>query len=327
MKNKYILSIDFGGGKTTALLSETAEQTKIIDEYIFGSKSLVLKDKLNLNLLNIFCEKIRDHFSRHLSSPPEVILSLPSAVLILHKENYSYRQTNFNKIGDLIKRAVDIDHYHCLNPIFNKPEGEIIEAWFPCLEKKTADTLDLLFRKNNMLLKKIYYPLPFYHKFTEDTDFGLLNLGCKTMDLLIYRNNNLKKIQLLKMGGDYILRDIMSVLKLSEDEARGQLFSFQQLFSSFFDNNNKDVLTQVVDARIKEIFNLIKIELQGSGINKLYVFGGLANLNKAPDFLQQYLGIKIINLNQTISEYSFITLQAHLLFEHYLTELKSKLYR
>lgn len=279
-----LLAIDFGTSKTAALWLDCQGPNILkAEEFVFGNNQIVNKNNFNLlnwqNSLEQVLKRLNN--KKHLRKA-EIVISLPEIIFTPEQKNTP--QGNINLAKDYKKAE-----------IFAK--------------------INKVFKQNKMRLPNIFYPLPFYQKYAEVENFILLNLGGRFSQLLIYKNRQLQKNELIPVGGEQVIHDIAVVLQVSENEARECFFNFGKLFESVF-NSSEDLLTKIIDERLKELFVLIKQRLDAS-TETIYLFGGLANCPKLPQYLESYLKTKIVSLNDKLGR-SFLFEQAYLLAENYL---------
>jgi cell division protein FtsA len=124
----------------------------------------------------------------------------------------------------------------------------------------------------------------------------IIDVGGETIDLSFFKNRNLSYISTIEVGGNNITKDISICLKiphLSAEQVKikhGQVYlkeDIQNIRINVIDGNNnkkeidKKLLDNIIEARVGEIFKLIKEKLQRYGIykeisNVILVGGGVA---------------------------------------------------
>jgi len=315
---KYLV-IDCGTSKTAALLFGEHRQ-KIVNaaEYVCGSNQIVTKNNFNFAVWQSVLTQILDYFKQgHNLKNVLVILTLPGSLLTFCRETIDQKKFKPEKIWKELQKN---EQALLLPPLLNSTLNLPTEIFWPKLKRDIFIQLDKYFQDKNLKLSQIYYGLPFYQQHLDAANYALINLGGRSIDVLIYQNNNLQKINILPIGGEQVVRDIAVVLQVSEDEARQKLFEFKNLFDSFI-NKGEETLTGVIDERVREIFRLIKNSIN-LPVDRLYLCGGLANCSKLPEFLQNYLQLKTVNLNEKITRNSFLFEQAYLTAEYFLARNK-----
>ncbi len=139
---------------------------------------------------------------------------------------------------------------------------------------------------------------------------ALVDTGSDSINIYIYKGGNLRSISTLPLGGSIITNDIAVCLKIPVSEAEKLKIKYGSVAAdSLRDNfkievnanyNNKvkvdcNVLNQVIEARVEELFSLINKEISTSEYyNELsgivIVGGGMALINGIEEFGRNILG-------------------------------------
>jgi cell division protein FtsA len=145
---------------------------------------------------------------------------------------------------------------------------------------------------------------------------GVIDIGADTIDLGIYKGGNICYTQLIPFGGNNITNDIAQCLKISMEEAEKiklmygdvnviQGYENEELIvNSSYDNSltvKRDILVEIIRARVEELLNFIHNELKCSGfyddISAIRITGGTADLKNISELCSNILGkdVKIIS--------------------------------
>lgn len=124
---------------------------------------------------------------------------------------------------------------------------------------------------------------------------AVVDLGATTTSVAIYENGDLQHLRVIPMGGDNITNDLAICLKITPDIAeeiklnhayagmRGKNEEIMVKRGSEHYSFNTTEIDEVVDARLEEIFELIRNELKAAGFDKqlpsgVVLVGGGANM-------------------------------------------------
>ncbi len=142
----------------------------------------------------------------------------------------------------------------------------------------------------------------------------MLDVGGGHTDISLYRKDRLEFYTTLPVGGDHITNDIALTFDISTDEAEKLKRQYNLALVSMISNNHEVKLTSktaekndvvkcseivmVIEARIKEVYQLIRRMLQekgmAAGINTVVLTGqGISNIVGADD-----LARKVLKVNQ-----------------------------
>jgi cell division protein FtsA len=119
----------------------------------------------------------------------------------------------------------------------------------------------------------------------------LIDIGGGTTDISIFTNGCIRYCSVLPIGGNHITSDIAIGLRTPISEAEEIKKNFGNSSPSFDDNNetievagisdnsvrhiSKSILSQIVEARVEETFNLIQKELEASGFTEFLSAGAV----------------------------------------------------
>ncbi len=120
---------------------------------------------------------------------------------------------------------------------------------------------------------------------------ALVNMGAETTTVSIYRDDILRKLIVLPLGGENITRDICAE-QVSREEAE-QLKIFKGYNPTFEDNSpiSNDTLNRIIAARTGEIMQNIKHQIISSGekISQILFTGGAARLKNLSQLINEHL--------------------------------------
>lgn len=120
---------------------------------------------------------------------------------------------------------------------------------------------------------------------------ALVNMGAETTTISIYRDDLLRELIVLPLGGENITRDICAE-QVSREEAE-QLKIFKGYNSNIEDNSpiTNETLNKIIAARTGEILQNIKHRIISSGekISQILFTGGAARLKNLSQLLDEHL--------------------------------------
>ena len=131
----------------------------------------------------------------------------------------------------------------------------------------------------------------------------LLDIGAGNTEIGVFNGTSFVYTNTIPLGGDNITNDIALVLNISEEEAEKLKKQYGLALKSFIDNDNEILLTtckdenskrvikssqliEIMEARIEEIFALVKKDITAQGIkskiNNVILTGqGITNISKS----------------------------------------------
>ena len=275
---------------------------------------VVLYDSSKFYSLDISIKKVFDHET-----------SIKKVYDNLIKEaHFVISQNNFkDQVIHLLVNNIYVDGYKKLETIIEdiKIKSLILEIKFICLSKILINKISNQFKKNNLKILNLYcssYVKAFSYKY----EFGIkdniifLDIGFERTSSFIFNKNKLNSFKSISLGGNNITKDISKVLNLNLDYSEDLKIKFNKLENkvSFSKSNLKeinpyseiseknisiDILKQIIEARIDEIFELVVlrsdyiINLKLLEKPKLVIVGGGSKL-----FLNNYK----LSINKSVSE-------------------------
>ncbi len=115
----------------------------------------------------------------------------------------------------------------------------------------------------------------------------LVDIGAETTAMAVFEEGNLLSLEVLAFGSNHITNDIALGLQTSLEEA-------EELKLSYVSDNQKKKITDIIEARLDDIFELIENHLKKIGRSGLLpagviLTGGGANLANIEEFAKNYL--------------------------------------
>ena len=145
----------------------------------------------------------------------------------------------------------------------------------------------------------------------------MLDIGGGHTDISVYKNERLEFYTTLPVGGDHITNDISLTFNISTDEAEKLKRQYNLALVSMITNNHEIKLTskadasndiikcseivQVIEARIKEVYQLVRRMLQEkgmiTGIGSVVLTGqGISNIVGAEELAKRVLKINNVRI-------------------------------
>lgn len=135
---------------------------------------------------------------------------------------------------------------------------------------------------------------------------ALIDIGGGSTTVSVFEDGFIKGTALLPIGGDHITKDISIVLRTTTDDAElakikhgqafydfaqeDEVFTLPVIGSNQKEEYNQLILSDIIEARLVELFELVHNELKKMGVEDLpggYVLtGGTANMQGLPELAQ-----------------------------------------
>ena len=195
-----------------------------------------------------------------------------------------------------------------------------------CFPKKIIQNVKKKFVDNNLNITNIfctsYVKTLFYLKKLKFNEISFLEIGWERTTLISYKDDKLKLIQSIPIGGFHITKDISNVFKISLNESEKIKRSFNKSYTEFSYKDNKiensvkindflkknistDTLKKVILYRVQEIIDLLFKDIKNLNlnINVSYLFligGGSILFNNNIFYLNDKFHFKSINFYSEI---------------------------
>lgn len=150
----------------------------------------------------------------------------------------------------------------------------------------------------------------------QEKDLGviLLDIGGGTSDMVIYKNGSIVHTSVLPLGGNQVTNDIAIGLRTTKSEAirikhehgvalidevkEGEVINLKGIAGREDRVIDKRLLAEVIEARFKEILELISSEIQRSGYSQscaagVVITGGSAMMKNLVDLAEEVLKIPV----------------------------------
>ncbi|WP_457621300.1 cell division protein FtsA [Persephonella sp.] len=151
--------------------------------------------------------------------------------------------------------------------------------------------------------------------YPEEKDMGIvvLDIGAGTTDMAVYREGSIDHIRSFPVGGNHVTMDIAHRFKVSKEEAENLKIEYGGAIADLSENNIIEVfprgseepiqieqfeLVDTIEARLSEIFEIVKNELEETGfINKInggiVLTGGVSNTPDIKELAENILGMDV----------------------------------
>lgn len=150
----------------------------------------------------------------------------------------------------------------------------------------------------------------------EEKELGccLIDIGAGTTDIVVYENGFIRFVGSIPLGGEDITRDIASIMRLSRNLAEDLKVTYGSCGNSsrakhgdaiaIADHRGENrqiaykLLNDVISARLKDIFDVIKTQLNKQDLygiinSGIVITGGGALLTNLKDFAGQYFNLPV----------------------------------
>jgi len=128
-------------------------------------------------------------------------------------------------------------------------------------------------------------------KHQKEVGVVLVDIGAETTSMAVFEEGSLLSLAVFPFGSTHITNDIALGLKISLEEA-------EQLKFNYVSDNQKRKLTEIIEARLDDIFELVGNHLRKIGRNELLpagvvLIGGGANLIEIENFAKSSLKLPV----------------------------------
>ncbi len=195
-----------------------------------------------------------------------------------------------------------------------------------CFQKKIIQDVREKFINNNLNVTNIfctsYVKTLFYLKKLKINEVSFLEIGWERTTLISYKNDKLKLIKSIPIGGFHITKDISNIFKISLEESEKIKRSFNKSYTEFSYNENQlensakikdflsknisiDTLKKVILYRVQEIIDLSfkdskNIDLNSNESDLFLIGGGSLLFNNNTFYLNDKFHFKSINFYSEI---------------------------
>lgn len=176
-----------------------------------------------------------------------------------------------------------------------------------CANKTGLDVADLV-------LQPLASSLAVLNEDEKDLGVALIDIGGGTTDIAIFSNGSIVHTSVLSLGGNQVTNDIALGLRTPVPEAEKLKIRHGCAMASLVDKDenievasvggrsarvlSRQILCEIIEPRIEEIFALVKREIQGSGYEELLasgavITGGSTILEGMPELAEDVLGMPV----------------------------------
>ncbi len=334
----YVVAIEIGSSKISGMVGKRNSDGNIqVLSYASEQSSSFIKkgvvfniDKTALSLTNIV-NRLEGETHMNISKvyvglSGKSMHTLPNAVLRTFDDEVKVTQTLLDEMGRENEQTV-YPNMELLKPVPQeyKLENLLIEdpvgVQTTSIEGRYMNVVasSSLKRKLNECLGNakievadfLLAPLCLAESVLSDTDKRsgcvLVDFGADTTTVLIYKNNIMRSLVVLPIGGSNITKDLATLLKIEEDEAEELKLRYGQVVPQTEENQDgnseetiqtsreqvdKKYVENIISARAEEIIANVWEIVQRSGyetqlISGVFVTGGTANLPGLIDLLER----------------------------------------
>ena len=176
-----------------------------------------------------------------------------------------------------------------------------------CANKTGLDVSDIV-------LQQLASSMAVLNEDEKDLGVALIDIGGGTTDIAIFSNGSIVHTAVLSLGGNQVTNDIAVGLRTPAPEAEKLKIRHGCAMASLVDKEetidvpsvggrntrvlSRQILCEIVEPRIEEIFSLIQREIQRSGYDDLLasgavVTGGSAIMEGMPELAEDVLGMPV----------------------------------
>ncbi len=176
-----------------------------------------------------------------------------------------------------------------------------------CANKTGLDVADLV-------LQPLASSLSVLNEDEKDLGVALIDIGGGTTDIAIFSNGSIVHTSVLSLGGNQVTNDIALGLRTPAPEAEKLKIKHGCAMASLVDSDetievpsvggrsarqlSRQILCEIVEPRIEEVFALVKREIQRSGYEDLLasgavITGGSTIMEGMPELAEDVLGMPV----------------------------------
>ncbi len=185
--------------------------------------------------------------------------------------------------------------------VFGQPigmKGEKLEAdtlFIVCFSQHLASLVKSVemagIAINDIIAVPVASSFAVLNKRQKEVGVALVDIGAETTSLAIFEEGNILSLEVFPFGSSHITNDIALGLQISLDEA-------EDLKLGYISDNQKRKLTDIIEARLDDIFELIENHLKKIGRNSLLpagliLTGGGANLANIEELAKNSLKLPV----------------------------------
>ncbi|KAA6333973.1 Cell division protein FtsA [termite gut metagenome] len=214
-------------------------------------------------------------------------------------ENYETKYAGADLL-DVVPQEYKVGNSFQIDPVgvlCNNIEGHFLNIMIRSSVKKNLERSFELAKINiaDMLVTPLVAAAAVLTESEKRSGCAFVDFGADTTTVSVYKNNILRFLILLPLGGSNITRDVAS-LQMEEDEAERTKITRGNAILEESENEQEDDLNNIVEARVEEIIANVWNQIQCSGygdklVSGIIITGGGANLKNMDEALRRKTGL------------------------------------
>mgnify|MGYP001302258478 CR=1 FL=1 len=231
----------------------------------------IIIDSSSVNSLDLSVQKIYD---KKIITNKEIDYLINECKNLI-KSNYIEKEILHILKSKIIFDDKEIDDFENISIEASKIT---IEVKFILINKNICDYLRNLFSKKHIVLKNIYCAsyiksLGIIKKINISGYSSFIDIGLNKSCLTIFKEDKLKYINSIHIGGDHITKDISKVLNVDYRKAESLKLKFSKSDKFKISKTNDDLLTKIINSRLEEIIELLFLNCPIIKKDKSFDFG------------------------------------------------------
>lgn len=190
----------------------------------------------------------------------------------------------------------------------------IVTGAIPCVQNITKCTEQTGLRISDLILNSIASAEAVLNEDEQELGVALVDIGAGTTDLAIFESGSVVHTAVLPVGGDHITNDIAVGMRTPMPEAERIKIKYGCAKSSLIRKDesiqvpgvggrapkalSRQLLSEIIEPRLEEIFELVQQELRSSGYEDLLasglvVTGGTTDIEGIVEFAEEVTGLPV----------------------------------
>ena len=168
-----------------------------------------------------------------------------------------------NEIIHIIIQNYQIDHvnYKFIPTNINCKKLSI-DLLFICFQKKFVNSINSLFKKYNVSVKKILFCsyakfVTYNEQFKNEKKVIFIDIGYEKTSIFLFLEGNLNFFKILPIGGNHITKDISKILKIDQKKSEELKLNFDK--PNYFSSHNShslELIKKIIFSRTEEILEI-----------------------------------------------------------------------
>ncbi len=232
------------------------EAEKDIEKHL--NEISIIIDSSSINSLDLSIQKTYD---KKIITNKEIDYLINECKNLI-KLNYLEKEILHTLKSKIVFDDKDIDNFENISTEASKIT---IQVKFIMINKNICDYLRNLFLKKHIVLKNIYCAsyiksLGIINKINISGYSSFIDIGLNKSCLTIFKDDKLKYINSIYIGGNHITKDISKVLNVDYRKAESLKLKFSKSNKSKIYKKNDDLLTKIINSRLEEIIELLFLD-------------------------------------------------------------------